>query len=122
MVLRNDLELMRKYKNEWNKRNNATRRKYRRNIRKQVLEKLGGKCVYCGCDIEEILEINHIHGGGNREYRENYKCQITFYLDIVKGRRSIDDLELTCKVCNAMHYVKLKGIEGHKVIWEPDVA
>ena len=123
-TLRDNPEKMREYKREWGKRNTAITRNYRRRVRKRVLEKLGGKCVYCGCDVDEILEINHKHGGGGKEYNEKYNCTVTFHLDILKGRRSIDDLELTCRVCNAMHYVKvIKGIEGHVVEWKkPDVA
>lgn len=37
---------------------------YLRKVRLRVLEKIGGHCVYCGCDIQEALEINHINGGG----------------------------------------------------------
>ena len=84
-----------------------------RKLRTAVLQKLGGKCVYCGCNVLEALEINHVNGGGAKE---NKGAQRRRYLnDILNGKR--DDLELTCRVCNALHYMKLKGFNGWTVSW-----
>jgi len=106
-----DIEKKRAYDREWKKRNRASQRKYYRKLRIKVLDIFGGKCVYCGCDIREALEINHINGRGCREKQKRSSCTKKFYLDIISGRRTIDDLELTCKVCNVVHYlVKLKGL------------
>lgn len=66
---------MRSYMKEYRHRNPnyipRTRKKSREyisNLRKMVIEKLGGYfCCKCGCTEERILEINHIKGGGNRE-------------------------------------------------------
>jgi len=90
--------------------------KYRKDrhqlLRKKVIEKLGSRCVYCGCDVPEALEINHINGGGNLEFRKKgtYRIQT----QILRDKYSFP-VELTCKVCNAVHYLKLKGITGFKV-------
>lgn len=108
-----DIKKRRKYDREWKKKNRASYRRYWRNMRKKVIEKLGVKCVYCGCDEYEALEINHINGKGGEESREKRK---TFHLNILSGRRKTDDLELTCGVCNKWHYLtKLKGLPDN---WE----
>ena len=78
------------------------------NLRKSVLFVVGGKipqCRYCGCDDKRLLEINHKFGGGTKELKNN---AAKFYWDIIQFRRNVDDLEITCRVCNALHYLQLK--------------
>jgi len=81
------------------------------------------KCINCGCDVFEALEINHKGGGGNKEYKFMNKegiSQVKFMYDISRGRRKIDDLEIRCRPCNALHHCETnKGIKGWKIIWEP---
>lgn len=84
-----------------------------RTLRVAVIEKLGGKCVKCGCDVYDALEINHINGGGQKD--RSRKAQ--FYLAILNDKRT--DVELTCKICNIVHWLNFKGITGHKVLWSP---
>lgn len=87
---------------EWQK-------EWKRKKRLETIEKLGGHCIYCGCDIVEALEINHKSGGG-RQSRKHHVRPHT---------ENIDELELTCIVCNAWHKaVKLLGIpDNWKIIW-----
>jgi hypothetical protein len=61
-----------------------------------------------------------MNGGGTKERPIKHRGGKQFYLDILKGRRPIDDLELTCKVCNAWHHLtKLKGIkDGWTITWK----
>ena len=91
-------------------------RQFRRKMR--VLQKLGGaKCVYCGCDEVRILEVNHKNGDGHHEKTYLWSGS-GFYGAILSGKRKTDDLEVCCKVCNTMHYVKNGlGISGHTVVW-----
>lgn len=63
------------------------------------------QCKYCGCKDNRILEINHINGGGCQETKGRSE---SFYFSILSGKRSIEDLELTCRVCNARHYCEMK--------------
>jgi len=108
----------REYDREWAKKHRASQKKYIQNLKIKVFNKLGGKCVYCECNDINALEMNHINGGGGKEYRENGGgCQKQMYLDIMAGRRT--DIELACRVCNSLHYlVKLKGLKNRwKVIW-----
>jgi len=63
------------------------------------------KCNRCGCDDIRLLEINHKNGGGGKEMKNR---STAFYWDIVKYRRDASDLEVTCRVCNALHYLETK--------------
>jgi hypothetical protein len=72
------------------------------------------KRINCGCDKPEFLEVNHINGCGSRENERSSK----FYSDLLAGRRGIEDLELRCKVCNALHYSeKIHGKLPYTITW-----
>ena len=90
--------------------------KYSKQRRIKILEMLGGaKCVYCGCDEFDVLEINHINGGGGKEIKNNPQ----WITDIYYGRRTIEDLEVTCIVCNAWYYAKNKIKKNNwKINWD----
>src|ERR1041384_5407759 len=106
--------------------------RYKRNnflLRCDVLRVVGRgciRCVVCGCNNINCLEINHKYGGGNKErkiYGKNAKSNHNhpFYKDIMSGKRSIDDLEIRCKPCNGVHYLETKfNIHGFKIIWNPN--
>lgn len=113
-----DPEKNREYQRNWQRKRRNKQKEYDRRVRIRVLEKLGGKCVYCGCDNFNALEINHINGCGRREKRERWKSgSKAYYLAILNGSRKTDDLELTCRVCNAYHYLtEIKGINGDWLI------
>ncbi len=64
-------------------------------------------CTSCGCDDRRLLEINHKDGGGGKEMAKG-KASMTFYRDIAMLRRPVDDLEILCRVCNALHYLETK--------------
>ena len=58
------------------------------------------KCSNCGCDIPEILQINHVNGGGKAEMRLKYHNIFRVFLDdIILGTRQTNEL-------NALHYVE----------------
>lgn len=85
-------------------------------LRKQAMEKLGGlQCVECRCDVYDALEINHMNGNG---YKERTYCPTTFFLNIINEKLNLSTFNVLCRVCNASHYLRLKGIEGHKVFWK----
>lgn len=95
-------------------------RKYTLSLKTRVEEYLGGSvCCECGCDISEILEVNHINGGGSQETK-NYKGgHRQFLRDILNGKLKKEDYNILCKVCNVKHYVEqIKGIKGHTVTWD----
>ena len=121
-----DKEQNRTYQRDWQRKHriqHATyQREYVRRIRQKVLDLLGGKCVYCGCDVFEALEINHINGGGRKSRKlGNRYFSKSWHLAILKGTLKRDDLELTCRVCNARHYLTdIKKVEGSwRITWIP---
>ena len=71
-------------------------------------------CVRCGCTDIRFLEANHKNGGGRQERKTLGGSTIRA---VASGRRKTDDLELTCKPCNAIHALELKyGYVPLKVI------
>jgi predicted RNA-binding Zn-ribbon protein involved in translation (DUF1610 family) len=82
----------------------------RERVRKVVLNVVSNNnpvCENCGCDDVRLLEVNHKNGGGNKELKFG-KNTNAFAWDIYMGRRKTDDLNLLCRVCNALHYLELK--------------
>jgi hypothetical protein len=126
-------ERMRQYNKQYRKKCNQTlgfkdrererTNEWRRIQRLKVCKLLGGKCVHCGCDNPLALEINHVNGGGTKEHKTIYSKggRTPFYRAILIGRRSIKDLELTCRVCNANHFLQRQGITGIIVTWNPSI-
>lgn len=82
--------------------------------REFIIMQLGGKCVYCGCDDIPRLQINHKNGDGSKEPKGRGAA---FYWAILKGRRTTEDLEVTCPICNWVHYMGLLGYTGWVVKW-----
>lgn len=57
----------------------------------------GARHVRCGCTGVRTLEIDHKNGGGKKEVEGK---GIAFYNAIASGRRSTEDLDVRCRVCN----------------------
>ena len=100
------------YKKSW-KNHNINRRK-------NTLLKISPNlcCNRCGCDKFELLEINHINGGGLKEVGRKNQA---FVSKILSGERSVNDLEILCKMCNILHYVQMKfGPQPYTLDWNPE--
>lgn len=101
------------YKESW-KKHNLNRR---RNVLLKISAEL--KCNRCGCDKFDLLEINHINGGGLKEVGRRNQI---FISKILSGERQIDDLEILCKMCNILHYIELKfGKQPYTLDWNKNV-
>lgn len=84
----------------------------------KIVGKGAVRCVCCGCDDARLLEINHKNGGGSKESGGRTNKQARFMTSIRKGLRSVDDLDLRCRVCNALHYAETKyGRLAYKIEW-----
>jgi len=79
------------------------------------------KCANCGCDYLPLLQINHKNGGGRKE-KAQYSTNRVFYRAIIKGRRTIADLDVLCSVCNTMHYAMLKYKKQYQILYLGDPA
>lgn len=66
----------------------------------------GAICRNCGCDELHALEFNHINGNGSREHRESGNKPIMDRL--LTDKRNFDDLEVLCRVCNALDFIERK--------------
>lgn len=101
-----------KYKEIWKR----TNRQYKEKVLLKISDNLS--CNKCGCDKRELLEINHINGGGSKEMRKLGNNKV-FYKSILDGTRSATDLEILCKPCNILHYLEMKfGKLPYKLTWE----
>jgi hypothetical protein len=84
---------------------------YHKKYKSLAVEKFGNKCVSCGCDNIDALEFRHINGGNSKRNKKLYRNQY-FYRNVFLGR--ITDIELTCGVCKALHFlVKLKKLPNN---------
>ena len=107
---------------EWQKEHSKERAaRHRTLLRKRVFFRITGsivpRCARCGCDDPRLLEINHKNGGGSVEVGKGTYTN-RFYYDIAAGKRGVEDLELLCRPCNALHYLEMKyGPLPMKVVW-----
>lgn len=66
-------------------------------VRAKVLNKLGDKCVRCGFSDPRALQIDHINGGGRKEYKEIKPWGVL--QRVLKG---FDGYQLLCANCNSI--------------------
>ena len=90
-----------------------------RQERGKVIEEYGGKCVSCGNDDFDVLELDHINNDGylkNPRYKGFRKgMHIRLYHKYIReGRIKKQDLQLLCANCNrkkARYNQELKRLE-----------
>lgn len=83
----------------------------RTRMKRRALSVIGGAiCVSCGADDIRVLEVNHINGGGAKEskLRRETHTPVDMYKRILRGLRSITDLNVLCRPCNAIDYIYRK--------------
>jgi hypothetical protein len=85
----------------------------------QIVSGLGQPKCRCGCGDLRVLEINHLNGRPEAE-KDQGKAGHWIHLEIVKGRRKTDDLEVTCHVCNSKHFVEKKFGLKYEVKFKTD--
>ena len=116
-----NIKKIQKWKKENPEKVKKSMDKWRKRLRQSVffLVAKGNpiECVNCGCNNQNLLEINHIDGGGNKEIK--LKGIMQFYMEIRNLKRDTTDLEIRCRVCNSLHYLELKyGKLPFKIIWK----
>ena len=70
--------------------------KYYQELKEQVYNKLGRKCVGCGFDDIRALQIDHINGGGNKDRRST--TPINYLLRVIKDTEQ--QYQILCANCN----------------------
>lgn len=96
----------------------ARKRAYNNRKLKAVLKVGEAKCIRCGCDELDFLEFNHINGGGCIEHRNTKNKPM---MDrILTNKRDTKDLEIVCRVCNALDFLERKNnlsAKRFKIVW-----
>lgn len=77
---------------------NQQRRECNKRLRDELIEHLGGRCVFCGATDE--LEINHKDLSETTK-RRNSTCRAKYKINsIYQLQKHGDDVELLCKDCH----------------------
>ena len=78
--------------------------RYYHKLRYRMITILGGKCVKCGVRDNRVLQVDHINGGGNKEFKKRGNMGV--YLKILKNQ---EGYQLLCANCN-----QIKKYENHE--------
>lgn len=82
----------------------AKNQKARRNRqRHEVIQRLGGKCVFCNNDVLIFLTIDHKNGNGNQHRKELTSPHISSWL-LENWDKSVD-YQVLCWNCNSARYI-----------------
>jgi hypothetical protein len=69
--------------------------------RKRIFDLLGGKCHSCGESDWRCLQIDHVHGGGNKQKKMLKSSNEKYYNLVLKMLESgSKDYQLLCANCN----------------------
>lgn len=74
----------------------------RLNLRKQVIELLGGCCAHCGFTDTRALHVDHVHGGGKKD-RKSF-VSVTAYLKYVIDVNGTG-YQCLCANCNCIKQI-----------------
>jgi hypothetical protein len=68
-------------------------------MRKLAIEKLGGKCAWCGFDDIRALQLDHIHGNGSSERKSmsQYSVYKKIFLSVSENKK---EYQVLCANCN----------------------
>ncbi len=69
-------------------------------LRMEMIKRLGGKCACCGEKNKEFLTLDHIKGGGRKEYKKA-TGPIAIYRQVKKEGFPKDKYRILCWNCNA---------------------
>lgn len=101
---------------KWRKENpdryRELKREKRRELRRLVIEKYGGKCVCCGETEPKFLTLDHVNNDGAAHRRVIRKANIHYW--IIKNDYP-DNIQIMCWNCNSGRALN-NGICPHKLI------
>lgn len=87
-------------------------KKYKLDLKREVMDKYGGKCVCCGEKPLIFLTIDHIKGGGNKHRKELGRRGIYSWL---RTNNYPKGFQVLCWNCNAAKHILGKCIHQVKV-------
>lgn len=88
---------------------NANIRKYRKNVKRKVINAYGGKCSCCGETELLFLAIDHKYGHRNKD--KKYKAGYHF-LKTLLNKPNRHDLQVLCHNCNQGRHLN-EGVCPH---------
>ena len=89
------------YRKEHRPRISKYQRDYLRNLRRSMVDALGGKCIRCGFEDIRALQIDHINGGGSEERRDKkYRGASLHKIVLESFLRGENKYQLLCANCN----------------------
>ncbi len=71
--------------------------------RKVVFEKYGGKCAYCGCDLNGRWCVDHIVPIFRNDTEEGFERRATFRgvrTGLKRGTNDVENFNPACSICN----------------------
>lgn len=74
----------------------SKRRKYKREYRQKIINKLGGKCACCGESQFEFLQFDHINNDGADHRREVGSAGVS----VSRVAANLDRFQVLCCNCN----------------------
>lgn len=85
--------------------------------RNKLMDVLGTSCVSCGYSDRKALQIDHICGGGSKEFREKFnKGYLTFLNYYLKHpEEAKEKLQILCVNCNRTKVYKNKELPSMKI-------
>lgn len=102
-----------KYRKEYNRQNASNYygryqekqrrqiKKYRQQLRKEILEAYGNKCACCDESHPEFLAVDHINGGGNQHKKQlGISGGLGFYRWLKQQDFPKEDFQILCHNCN----------------------
>ncbi len=99
-----NLEYDSKRKAEWHQRvkerNIQKMRAWRQELHTTAISCLGGMCACCGETHQSMLEIDHVHGGGNAERKADNRNNFKTYQRIRDGKAKKGHYQVLCSNCN----------------------
>lgn len=83
-------------------------RDYYYKIKNEIFDLLGGKCMSCGFSDRRILQIDHVHGGGKKEYR-SFCFGLSYLIRVLEKIKSgSKDYQLLCPNHNWLKRIENK--------------
>jgi len=129
-------EKIMRYQNDYNKKNREKirdrsrkyyiknkeklinyQRKYKQERRIIILERLGNRCIKCGFDDYRALQIDHIHGGGNKEKKEKFNNDYGKYhkhLLSISEKELFNTYQCLCANCNWIKRFENNEVPHHQ--------
>jgi hypothetical protein len=86
-----------------------SKRKTNERARVISLMLLGGKCNHCGINDMRVLQIDHVNGGGNKEYKAIHPWGI-----VKRVQTNPHDYQALCANCNWIKRFELNETVARK--------